>query len=333
MDIDTVLSDVRAIIGDQRALLYEKELATLPTHREVLHAAIARLPKEHTILFVDNSIPLTDAEQAARSVVSKAQHAAHAISECTTPGNTNTAQRLKSMFGYEDESDPRAVVWHAPFETPVISLDNVDAIILSGSGAMVTSWESTDWMQREMAVIREAVERKIPILGICFGHQIMAQALGGRVDWLTDVTGQRFMEIGPTTAQLTEAGMSDPLFAGFDASFTVQATHSQEVVEIAPEAILLATNEASPMQALRYGTNPAWSLQNHPENSQILMDIRIHEMEQLLTERFEKLPKETAALLGYGSFSELVRRLEEMDTTAAKTQIFANFINFVADYR
>jgi GMP synthase (glutamine-hydrolysing) len=321
MNTDQLLQEVRAVVGEQHALLYERELATLPTHREVMHQVIARLPKNHKILFVDNSIPLTDEQQAKRGVASKAQHAAHAISECTTPGNANTAQRLKSMFGYEDESDSRAIVWHAPFETPVTSLDDITAIILSGSGAMVTDHATAPWMQREMAVIQEAAERKIPVLGICFGHQIMAQAMGGQVDWMVDASGERIMELGPTAATVTPEGITDPLFAEVadaEQQFTVQATHSQHVTVQPPNTNVLATNAASPIQALRYTGLPFWSLQNHPENSMILMDIRIEEMRSFLDAEL---------------FNDAVNRLTTVDTTAAKTHLFANFLTFVADYQ
>lgn len=321
MNIDQLLQDVRAVVGEQRALLYERELMTLPTHREVMHQVITQLPKNHKILFVDNSIPLTDEEQEKRGVASKAQHAAHALSECTTPGNTNTAQRLKSMFGYEDESDPRAIVWHAPFETPVTSLDDITAIVLSGSGAMVTDAAEQPWMQREMAVIQEAAERKIPVLGICFGHQIMAQAMGGQVDWMVDAAGERTMELGPATATITPEGLTDPLFANVaeaEQQFTIQATHSQHVVVQPPNTTVLATNKISPIQALRYTDLPLWSLQNHPENSTILMDIRIEEMQPMLKKEV---------------FDQAFAQLIASDTTAAKTQLFANFLTFVADYQ
>ncbi len=321
MNIDQLLQEVRAVVGERRALLYERELMTLPKHREEMHKIIARLPEKHKILFVDNSIPLTAKEQAERAVVSTAQHEAHAISECTTIGNAHTEQRLKSVFGYEGKSDARAVVWRAPFETPVIPLDEVSAIILSGSGSMVTEYEKTPWMQREMAVIQEAAQRKIPVLGICFGHQIMAQAMGGQVDWMLDAAGEPTMELGPTTATITPEGLFDPLFAGVadeQQQFTIQATHSQHVVAQPPNTNVLATNEISPIQALRYTDLPFWSLQNHPENSMILMDIRIEEMRLLLKKDLVE-----AAL----------SRLETIDTTAAKTILFANFINFVADYQ
>lgn len=321
MNTDQLLQEVRAVVGEQRALLYERELVTLPTHREVMHQVIARLPKNHKILFVDNSIPLTDEQQAQREVVSHAQHAAHAVSECTTPGNTNTAQRLKSMFGYEDESDARAIVWHAPFETPTTPLDDITAIILSGSGAMVTDHETTPWMQREMAVIQEAAQRKIPVFGICFGHQIMAQAMGGQVDWMVDSAGERTMELGPAVATITPEGLVDPLFvdvADERQQFTIQATHSQHVTVQPPQTAILATNAISPIQALRYTDLPFWSLQNHPENSMILMDIRIEEMRQMLKKEV---------------FDQAFAQLIASDTTAAKTQLFANFLTFVADYQ
>lgn len=136
------------------------------------------------------------------------------------------------------------------------SPDEVAAVAVTGSSAMVTSREP--WSVRSAAWLRELWEREHPILGICYGHQLLADALGGKV--AANPTGR---EIGTVAVRRTEEGREDPLFSVLDDHFEVQQTHSEAVVELPPGATLLATNEAIEHQAFAVGS--AWGVQFHPE--------------------------------------------------------------------
>jgi GMP synthase (glutamine-hydrolysing) len=135
--------------------------------------------------------------------------------------------------------------------------DSADSWIITGSRGSVLDDDVR--VDRLLEWIRGLVEEEIPLLGVCYGHQAVAAALGGRVErhpggW----------EMGTVEVELTDAGRSDPLFAGFPARFQVQTTHEDQVVEAPPEAILLAWNDHSPIQALAIG--PACrTVQFHPE--------------------------------------------------------------------
>jgi len=135
--------------------------------------------------------------------------------------------------------------------------------IITGSGAMVT--DRAEWSERTAAWLRAAMDAGLPLFGVCFGHQLLAHALGGRVDYLP---GGR--EIGTQAITLTEAGQGDPLAGGFGPAFRAHTTHEQSVLEAPPGSTVLARSARDPNQMLRYGPN-ALSTQFHPEFSAEVM--------------------------------------------------------------
>jgi GMP synthase (glutamine-hydrolysing) len=133
----------------------------------------------------------------------------------------------------------------------------VAGAIITGSAAMVT--EHAAWSERTAGWIRQAMDVELPLFGVCYGHQLMAHALGGRVDYLP---GGR--EIGTHSIELLQAGRQDRLGAMLPASFRAHTTHEQSVLEIPPGSIILARSERDPHQLLRHGPQ-AISTQFHPE--------------------------------------------------------------------
>jgi len=133
----------------------------------------------------------------------------------------------------------------------------VSGAIITGSAAMVT--ERASWSERTAGWIRDAMDADLPMFGVCFGHQLMAHALGGRVDYLP---GGR--EIG-TQAIYPHAGQeNDPLLRGLSPGFRAHTTHEQSVLEPPAGAAVLARSERDPHHLLRYGPHAA-SVQFHPE--------------------------------------------------------------------
>lgn len=134
--------------------------------------------------------------------------------------------------------------------------DDVPGAVITGSAAMVT--ERTDWSERTAGWIRAAMDAHTPLFGVCYGHQLMAHALGGEVGWLP--AGR---EMG-THAMTRSAHAGDGWLGALPASFPAHTTHRQSVLAPPPGAEILARSERDPHQLLRYGPH-ALSSQFHPE--------------------------------------------------------------------
>lgn len=138
------------------------------------------------------------------------------------------------------------------------SPERVAGAVITGSGAMVTDRER--WSEATAAWIRAAMDIELPLFGVCYGHQLMAHALGGRVGWLP--AGR---EIGTqTVACIDDIDRNDPLCGALPMQFPAHTTHRQSVLAPPPGARVLARSALDPQQILRYGRN-AISTQFHPE--------------------------------------------------------------------
>lgn len=135
--------------------------------------------------------------------------------------------------------------------------ESISAAILSGSWAMVT--DHADWSERTAAWIRSAVEQSLPLLGVCYGHQLMAYALGGLVD-----DNPRGWERGLKPLELKECSAHDPLLSQLPRHFSAWLSHRQSVLQAPPGAQVLATSAQDDCQIIRYSPQ-ALSVQFHPE--------------------------------------------------------------------
>ncbi len=140
------------------------------------------------------------------------------------------------------------------------SPEETGAALITGSGAMVT--EGRRWMRETAAWLNRIVERNVPVLGICFGHQLLAYALGGRVD-----DNPRGVEVGTVPIRLAPEARDDELLGGLPATFFAQVSHRQSVVQLPAGARLLARSAMEGAQAFRVDGCRAWGLQFHPEFS------------------------------------------------------------------
>jgi GMP synthase (glutamine-hydrolysing) len=135
--------------------------------------------------------------------------------------------------------------------------------VITGSTAMVTDGDA--WSESVADWIRKAMGVELPLFGVCYGHQLMAHALGGRVGALPD--GR---EIGTQYIELLPDAADDPLLRGLPARFRAHTTHQQSVLAPPPGARVLARSAQDPHQILRYGKH-AISTQFHPEFSATVM--------------------------------------------------------------
>ena len=151
----------------------------------------------------------------------------------------------------------RARVVAPPEGGPLPDPGTVAAVVLTGSSAMVSAREG--WSERTAGWLREVARAGTPLLGICYGHQLLAHALGGRV-----AANPRGREIGTIEVELLPEARGDPLFAGLPERLTLQATHVESVLELPAGARLLAASGGDPHQAFAVGAC-AWGVQFHPE--------------------------------------------------------------------
>ena len=163
------------------------------------------------------------------------------------------------------------VTRHAIHENPQLLPEIGDAWIVSGSEESLM--DEVPWMFDLSRALKSAVELGKPLLGICFGHQILAHTFGGSV-----LRNPKGWEIGSHTIKLTEAGKSAPLFRDLPSEFLVQQTHEDVVSELPPGVPLLADNNMG-IQSFQIA-DKVFGIQFHPEfTSEVIQRYRDHQMQ------------------------------------------------------
>ncbi len=146
--------------------------------------------------------------------------------------------------------------------------DEFAGIVVTGSAAMVS--QRLDWSERAGDWLLQAISSKLPVLGVCYGHQLLAQALGGVVG--KNPNGR---EIGSKLITLQADYSDDPLLQGLRSPLYAQTTHEESVLELPANAQVLATTEQDPQHVIRF-TETAWGVQFHPEFDADIMRNYLH---------------------------------------------------------
>jgi len=150
------------------------------------------------------------------------------------------------------------------------------AFVITGSAANVP--DRADWMLRTEAYLREVVQMGVPTFGICFGHQILAQALGGEVR-----KNPRGREIG---TRHIEKISHDPIFDGIPDVFRASVTHVDTVASLPRGAKVLAKNDFDDHHTIRF-TETCYGVQFHPElDADVMRGYIEHRREALAAEGF-----------------------------------------------
>ncbi len=153
---------------------------------------------------------------------------------------------------------------------PLPDYDTVSGVVVTGSHAMVTDRKA--WSKRIAQWLPGLLARGIPFLGICYGHQLLAHAMGGTVGY-----HPKGREVGTVTIKLGAEAAEDPLLSGLPEKFPAHVIHSQSVLKLPSGAKLLAGNEFEPHHAFRLGQS-AWGIQFHPEFNARVMRSYINEL-------------------------------------------------------
>jgi GMP synthase (glutamine-hydrolysing) len=151
---------------------------------------------------------------------------------------------------FRRELDADIVEFHCP-ERDLPETFQFDACVVTGSRASVY-WDEP-WIGDLKEYVGEAVESGMPMLGVCYGHQLLADVLGGSVEAMGEY------EIGYRTV---EQNGDNELLAGVDEEFTVFTTHSDHVVEAPPGATVFARNDYG-IHGFR--KDHVFAVQFHPE--------------------------------------------------------------------
>ena len=185
-----------------------------------------------------------------------------------------------------------------------------DGVVVSGSRSSVY-WDE-EWIVPTKRWVGEAIDAGVPCLGICWGHQLLADVLGG------DVRDMGEYEIGYREVEHTG---DSRLFDGIGERFTVFTTHSDAVAELPPDAEEIAVNDYSNHG---FRKNRVFGVQFHPEydmetatevtNGKDLPDERLQQVLDGITD--ENFAKASEAKLVFENFCEFAREVRERDADA-----------------
>ncbi|WP_254861971.1 type 1 glutamine amidotransferase [Halovivax gelatinilyticus] len=185
-----------------------------------------------------------------------------------------------------------------------------DGVVVTGSRSSVY-WDEA-WIDETKAWVDGAIERGLACLGICWGHQLLADVLGG------EVANMGAYEIGYN--EIERATDESILFEGIDERFLAFTTHSDAVVELPPDATELARNEYS-NHAYRAGS--VFGVQFHPEyDAQSARDLTAEKdlepdrreavLDGITDENYRRA---TNAKLVFDNFTEFVTTRQQADAT------------------
>ena len=171
-------------------------------------------------------------------------------------------------YGSVFESMLRPYLPDARFDYYIVYDNQLPATVDAADGWLITgskfgAYEDHDWIPKLEAFLRNAYDARVPVVGICFGHQILAQALGGKV-----VKSEKGWGLGRHTYEITGKAK---WMAAENGQFSSHAIHQDQVASLPDDAHVLARSDFCPYAALAYGDpeDPnALTVQPHPELDQ-----------------------------------------------------------------
>jgi len=163
-----------------------------------------------------------------------------------------------------DRFDYRVVSVHEDQDLPA-DLASIDAVLATGSPAMVT--HRHPWSEATADWLRGVHEQSLPMIGVCYGHQLIAHALGGKVG--PNPAGR---QMGSRMVDILD--LDDRLLGPLGPATVFQVTHLEVVLQAPPGSRVIAKNANDLNHGLHFGNN-SWGVQFHPEFNQDIMNSYI----------------------------------------------------------
>lgn len=150
--------------------------------------------------------------------------------------------------------------------------DNTAAIIFSGSGEFfLGKGDGKDtWLPQTFLFLEKAMEKRIPVLGVCFGHQIILMHEGTDIQQVEECR-----EVGTFIISQTDAAASDPIFSQLPKQFKGMLGHKETPIHLRDHIEILASSERVIPQAIRIKGKDVWSTMFHPELTLARMKERL----------------------------------------------------------
>lgn len=186
------------------------------------------------------------------------------------------------------------------------------AIVISGSGTSCLD-ESESWIPKYDQFVAEHLERKTPILGICYGHQTLARILARKHQQLVRLRKSPKPEFGWVEVQLDAASR---LTQGLPPAFFTYESHFEEVYELPPGTQKIAHTDRCAIQGFEVNGHPAFGLQFHPE-------YLLEEAEMFIAEKLKSKTVPKDAIFNPGRGKKLYQE-------AVATTIFKNFVDLAS---
>jgi GMP synthase (glutamine-hydrolysing) len=196
--------------------------------------------------------------------------------------------RIRDAFGEVEVIEVEALAGD-----PLPSLDEIDGIVAMGGPMSAGHLEAHPELEAECELLAEAVDRQVPVLGICLGAQLLARALGAEVR-----LGER-AEIGFASVRVSDP--NDPLIGALAPEATVLHWH-RDVFDLPEGARSLASSAVTEHQAFRYGN--AWGILFHPEADAAMVEAWL---------RMPEMVMEAGRAIGLGASGLLPSQAEDLE--------------------
>lgn len=210
-------------------------------------------------------------------------------------------EQLQFFDIYTDSIEPEQLV------------NSVDGIILPGSAENVSKGEPENHIETLKQIVHSAVDRKKPLFGICYGAHLIAEAMGGVVEYKPETK-----ELASVEMFRLATAEGDPLFSDVPEEFIANCTRTDDIVELPLQAIPLVNSNTIQFHAFKLIGVPVWATQFHPELDQQFERERLQLGYDLYKDKF------------FSSIEELHMLKEGVQDTPEASSLLRKFIEYIA---